>query len=187
MWQFFSNALTFVIVYLFSTFIAKFMHILNPNPKLLYVKSQCVYNFIVFPDNILFRRHNTKKKKKKKKNDRRLMLSELTFCILNQVTLIGAIVLQFIPTMPCEAIEVTFGLRYRGLDFIVDTYNQKIPLCLILFLLFTEVLFLFGDSLIRAFRNKEIRKKLGVGAIIGITAICLLCLISSVHFIYLLF
>jgi hypothetical protein len=115
------------------------------------------------------------------------MLSELTFCILNQVTLIGATVLQFIPTMPCEAIEVTFGFRHRGLDFIVDTYNQKIPLCFILFLLCTEVLFLFGDSLIRAFRNKEMRKKLGVGAIIGITAICLLCLILSVYFIYLLF
>ena len=183
MWQFFSNAFTFVIVYLLSTLIAKFMHIFNPNPKLLYVKSQCVYNFIVFPNNILSRLHNTKKKK----NDRHLMLSELTFCILNQVTLIGATVLQFIPTMPCEAIEVTFGFRHRGLDFIVDTYNQKIPLCLILFLLCTEVLFLFGDSLIRAFRNKEMRKKLGVGAIIGITAICLLCLILSVYFIYLLF
>ena len=165
------------------------MHFFNPNPKLLYVKSQCVYNFIVFPNNILSRRHNTKKKKKKKKkkNDRRLMLSELFFCVLNQVTLIGAIVLQLIPKIPCKAIKVTFGVRHRGLDFIVDTYNQKIPLCLILFLSCTEVLFLFGDSLIRAFRNKEMRKKLGVGAIIGITAICLLCLIMSVYFIYLLF
>ncbi len=183
MWQFFSNAFTFVFIYLLSTLIAKFMNIFNPNPKLLYVKSQCVYNFIVFPNNIIFRRRNIKKKK----NDRHLMLSELTFCILNQVTLIGAIALQLIPPVPCKAIEVTFGLRHRGLDFIVDTYNQKIPLCLILSLLCAEVLLLFGNSLICAFRKKEMRKKLGVGAIIGITAICLLCLILLVYFIYLLF
>ena len=115
------------------------------------------------------------------------MLSELLFCILNQVTLIGAIVLQLIPKIPCKAIEVTFGRRHRGLDFIVDTYNQKIPLCLILSLLFAEVLFLFGVPLLRAFRNKEMRKKLGVGATIGITAICLLCLALLVYFIYLMF
>ena len=179
----FSNTFTFVIVYFLSTLIAKFMHIFNPNPKLLYVKSQCVFDFIVFPNNILFRRRNTKKKK----NDRHLMLSELTFCILNQVTLIGAIVLQLFPKIPCKAIEVSFGLHHRGLDFIVDTYNHKIPLCLILSLLLAEVLFLFGSLLLRAFRNKEMRKKLGVGAIIGIIAICLLCLILSIYFLYLLF
>ena len=46
----FLNASTFVIIYLLSTFIAKVMHIFDPNPKLLYVKSQCLYNFIVFPN-----------------------------------------------------------------------------------------------------------------------------------------
>jgi len=179
----FFNASTFVIIYLLSTFIAKVMHTFDPNPKLLYVKSQCVYNFIVFPNNILSRRRNTKKKK----NDRHLMRSELTFCVLNQVTLIGTIVLQFIPAMPCEAIEITSGLRPRGLYFNVNTYNQKIPLCLILSLSCAEVLFLFLGALLRAFRNKEMRKKLGVGAMIGITAICLLCLIMLAFFIYLLF
>ena len=114
------------------------------------------------------------------------MRSELTFCILNQVTLIGAIVLQFIPAMPCEAIEIT-SMRPRGLYFNVNTYNQKIPLCLILSLSCAEVLFLFLGALLRAFRNKEMRKKLGVGAMIGITAICLLCLIMLAFFIYLLF
>jgi len=114
------------------------------------------------------------------------MRSELTFCILNQVTLIGAIVLQFIPAMPCEAIEIT-SMRPRGLYFNGNTYNQKIPLCLILSLSCAEVLFLFFGGLLRAFRNKEMRKKLGVGAMIGITAICLLCLIMLAFFIYLLF
>ena len=183
MWQFVSNAFTFVIIYLLSTLIAKFMHIFNPNSKLLYIKSQGIHNFIVFPNNVLPCGRNNKKSK----NDRRLMLSELLFCILNQVTLIGAIVLQLIPKIPCKAIEVTFGWRHRGLDFIVDTYNQKIPLCLILSLLSAEVLFLFGAPLLRAFRNKEMRKKLGVGATIGITAICLLCLALLVYFIYLMF
>jgi len=178
----FFNASTFVIIYLLSTFIAKVMHTFDPNPKLLYVKSQCLYNFIVFPNNVLSNRRNTKKKK----NNRHLMRSELTFCILNQVTLIGAIVLQFIPAMPCEAIEIT-SMRPGGLYFNVNTYNQKIPLCLILSLSCAEVLFLFFGGLLRAFRNKEMRKKLGVGAMIGITAICLLCLIMLAFFIYLLF
>ena len=182
MWQFFSNALTFVIAYLLSTLIAKVIHFFNPKPKLLYVRSQFAYHFLVFPNNLLSHRCNTKKKKK---NDRHLTLSEVIFCILNQVTLIGAIVLQFIPPMPCEVIKIN---RSGRLDFfIVDTYNQKIPFGLIFSLLCAEVLFLFGDTLLRAFRNKEMRRKLGVGAMIGITAICLLSLILLVFFIYLLF
>ena len=148
-----------------------------------YIKSQGIYNFIVFPSIIFSWRHNPQKKKK----DRHLMVSELVFCILNQVSLVGAIVLQFLPSMPCDTIEVTFGLRHRGLDFIVDSYNQKIPLCLILSLLCAEVLFLFVAPLFRAFRDKEMLKKLGVGAIIGIIAICLLCLILLIYFIYLMF
>ncbi len=183
MWQFVSNTCTFIIIYLLSTLIAKFMRFFNPNPQMYYIKSQGIYNFIAFPSIIFTWHHNTKKKKK----DRNLMLSELFFCILNQVTLVGAIILQFLPSMPCDRIEIAFGLRYRGLDFIVDSYNQKIPLCLILSLLCTEVLFLFGAPLIRAFCNKEMRKKLGVGAIIGIIAICLLCLILLIYFIYLMF
>ncbi|MBQ9806008.1 MAG: hypothetical protein IJW49_05835 [Clostridia bacterium] len=184
MWQFISNVIVFLVIYLLSTFVANFMQIFNPNPKLIYIKSQSIYNFIVFPGNIIYR---PIKKKKTCKKDTRLMLSELIFCLLNQATLVGAIVLQLIPPIPCDVIEVTFGARHRGLDFIVDTYNQKIPLCLIFSLLCTEVLFLFGAPLFRSFRDKPMRKKLGVGAIIGIIAICTLCLILLSHFIYLLF
>ena len=89
--------------------------------------------------------------------------------------------------MPCDVIEVTFGVRYRWLDFIVGTYNQKIPLCLILSLFSAELIFLFGSLLIRAFRNKEMRKRLGVGAMIGMIALCLLGFVLLIYFIYLLF
>ena len=89
--------------------------------------------------------------------------------------------------MPCDVIKVEFGARYRGLDFIVDTYNQKIPLCIIFSLVFVECLVMFGEVLLRAILDAELRKKLGTKLIIGIIALCILFLIVLGYFGYILF
>ena len=122
MWQFVSNAFTFILIYLLTTLIAKFIRffILIPRCFILNIKSRGIYDFLVFPNNIFSRNRNNKKKKK----DRHLMLSELIFCILNQVILVGAIVLQFLPSMPCDTIEVTFDWRHRGLDSLVCNHSD---------------------------------------------------------------
>ena len=89
--------------------------------------------------------------------------------------------------MPCDVIKVEFGARDRGLDFIVDTYNQKIPLCIIFSLVFVECLVMFGEVLLRAILDAELRKKLGTKLIIGIIALCILFLIVLGYFGYILF
>jgi hypothetical protein len=89
--------------------------------------------------------------------------------------------------MPCEVIEISFGRDHRWLDIIVSTYNQKIPLALILALVCIELLVLFGEIVIRAIRNAEFRKKLGKGTLLFTIALCCLFLAVSILSILMLF
>lgn len=63
MWRFISNACTFIFIYLCSACIVEILRFLDPKPKLLYIRSKGIYNFIVFPCNIIFRRLGAKKEK----------------------------------------------------------------------------------------------------------------------------
>ena len=172
--------LFFALFYLCGIILGRFRLVFNPSSKLLYIKSKFAYNLIVFPSSIIIRRRTTKKNKI---NDRYLSLSGLLFCILTQVILIMAIVLQLIPSMPCEAIE--FGIS-RRVEIIIDTYNQKIPLCLMFSLVYMEVLFQLGYAIFPMLRNKETRKKFGVGYIIGTIALCLVLLWAVIYYINLM-
>ena len=183
MWQFVSNAITFIFIYFLSVLIARYMRAFKPTPKLIFFKSSPAFNFVTFPISLI----SKKNKKKIVKKDLNLCYSELLFLIINHITLVGAIILQFVPPMPCDVIEVEFGVHYRGLDFIVDTYNQKIPLCLIFSLVLAELLIMFGEVLIRAVLDSELRKKLGIKLIIGIIALCVLFATMLIYFGYLLF
>ena len=172
---------TFTLVYLISTIVGQNMRMFTLEPKTLPIQSPTIYVFLIFPYNLIGNKINLRL------NDQKLMLSELLFCIGNQMILIGTMVLQLIPAMPCEMIAITFSQRHSSFDIVVDTYNQKIPLGAILTLVFTELLVLFGEISIRTIRNEEFRKKLGRGTVIGTIALCLLFLVGLLFSIHLLF
>ena len=172
---------TFTLIYLISTIVGQNMHMFTLEPKTLCIPSPTIYTFLIFPYSLIGNKTNLLL------NDQKLMLSELLFCIGNQIILVCTMVLQLIPAMPCEVIEITFGQRYGSFDITIDTYNQKIPLGAILTLVFTELLVLFGEITIRTIRNKEFRKKLGRGTVIGTFALCLLFLVGLLFSIQLLF
>ena len=173
--------LSFSAIYIFSAIIRQHMHIFTLEPKTIRIKSPIIYTLLVFPYSIIGNQANIRKR------GRQLMLSELLFGILNQTILVGTIILQIIPSMPCEVIEISFGRRHRWLDIIVSTYNQKIPLASILALVCIELLILFGEIVIRAIRNAEFRKKLGKGTLLFTIALCFLCLAVSILSILMLF
>ncbi len=116
------------------------------------------------------------------------MISELLFCVCNQIILAGTMILQVIPSMPCEVIELSFGRHHRWLDITLNNYNQKIPIASILVLFCIELLVLFGEIAVRAIRDAEFRKKLGKGTLIGLlVALCFLIIAGVVLFIALFF
>jgi hypothetical protein len=158
---------SFGIIYLISAIIGQHMRMFTPAPKLIHIPSPVLYNLLIFPSGLIGNQAHSRKK------DRGLTVSELFFCACNQITLVGTAVLQLIPAMPCDVVELTFGRRHRGLDMTLDTVNQKIPLAVILALCCAELLVLAGDVLIRAFRETDFRKKLGAGLLIGLLAFCL--------------
>jgi len=173
--------LTFSAIYFISTILGQNMHIFTPDPKMLRIKSPITYAILTFPYSAIGVQKVTHGK------ERGLTLSELLFCISNQMLIVGAVILQIIPSVPCEVIEISFGRHHRWLDITLSTYNQKIPLALICAVLCLELLFLFGEICIRAIRNADFRKKLGAGTLIGLLALCLLFLAGLVFFVFLLF
>ncbi len=177
-----SNAITFFIIYGFSVATAfNTFQISYPSAKILRIKSPVLYNVLVFPCSLLV---------KKSKKERKLMPIELFLCICNQITAACAVILQFLPQMPCEEIAFKLYGRYRGFSFSVDTYNQKIPMFLIIILSLTNVLLYLGSFLVLLIRDSERRKKLGrgllVGLFAGIGALCLVLLGGIGYFAYLL-
>ena len=172
--------LVFTLLYLISAIVGQNMRLFTLNPKLIHIQSPTIYSLLIFPYNIIGNKANIHLKEQK------LMLSELLFCICNQIIIVSTIILQIIPAMPCEVVEFSFGRR-SNLDIILDTYNQKIPLVAIVALSCVELLVLFGEILVRSIRNAEIRKKLGVGVLIGILALCLVFLALLIYSIYQLF
>ena len=172
---------TFGIIYSISMIIAQNMRMFTLEPKLVHIQSPTIYTLLAFPNSLILN--------KKYSTSARQCLTqlELLFCIFNQIILTGAIILQIIPSMPCEVTEITFGRRHGGFDITIDTYNQKIPLAAILALVATELLFLFGEIVIRAIRNAEFRKKLGTGALIGTIVFCLFFLAMLIFSVCLLF
>ncbi len=173
--------LSLTFIYIISTIVGQNMRIFTLDPKLIHIQSPSIYALLIFPYSFIGNKTKIRLK------DRNLMLSELIFCICNQIILVGSIILQIIPSIPCTVIEITFGHRYRGFDIILDTYNQKIPLVALLAIVGTELLVLFGEIMIRAIRNAELRKKLGVGILIGIFVLWLLLLAGLIFSICLLF
>jgi hypothetical protein len=125
--------LTFSAIYILGALIGQNMRIFIREPKLIHIKSPIIYTFLTFPVCVIAGKAVLAKNQK-------LMLSELMCCIFNQIVLVGTVILQVIPPVPCEVIELTFGLRHQGLDIVLDTYNQKIPLGAVLALLCAEVL-----------------------------------------------
>ena len=173
--------ITFLAIYVMSTVVGQNMHIFTLQPKQVQIKSSIMHAIIIFPNNFIGIKTSAHRK------DCNLMLSELLFGVLNQIILVGTIILQIIPPMPCEIVEITFGRRHRGLDIILDTYNQKIPLAALLTLLCVELLVLFGEVFIRAIRNDEFGKKLGKGVLIGIFCLMILLIIGLIFSICILF
>ena len=156
---------TFSAIYILSALIGQNMRIFIREPKFIHLKSPLIYTLLTFPICAVAGKAVLSK-------NQRLMLSELICCIFNQAIFVGTIILQTIPSIPCEALEFTFSLRHKGLDIVLDTYNQKIPLGAVLALLCAEMLIIFGEILIRAARNSDFRKNFGKGALIGIAVLC---------------
>ena len=150
-------------------------------PKFVHIQSPITYALLTLPYSFIAKKNLYTSAKQS------LTRLELLFCIFNQIILTGAIILQIVPSIPCEVVEITFGRRYSGFNITIDTYNQKIPLATVLALLATELLFLFGEIVIRAIRNAEFRKKLGRGTVIGTFALCLLFFVGLLFSIHLLF
>lgn len=170
----------FAVIYMISAVIGQHMRMFTPDPKLIPIRSPFLYSLLIFPSNLIGNRAAVRQK------DRRLTLAELLFCAFNQITLIATLLLQLIPAIPCDAVEITFSFR-RRLDTVLNTYNQKIPLAAILTLLCTELFVLAGDVLVRAIRNADFRKKLGAGLFIGLLVFDLAILAGSIFFVTMLF
>ena len=173
--------LSFSTIYILSAIIGQHMHIFTLDPKTFRIPFLTIYTFLTFPYSMIGNQTNISNK------NQQLTLSELLFCICNQTILLGTMILQIIPSMPCEMIEISFGRGHRWLDITVSTYNQKIPLASIIALICIELLFLFGEIVIRAIRNPDFRKKLGKGTLFGTFALCLLFLAVLILSILLLF
>lgn len=173
--------LTFGAIYFISTIIGQNMRIFTREPELIRIQSPTIYALLIFPYGFIT------KQRMIRMQERSLMRSELLFCIINLITLIGTVILQIMPSMPCEVLELTFGRRHRWLDITLDTYNKKIPLAAVLAICCIELLVLFGEILIRAVRDAEFGKKLGKGMFILTVALCLLFIAVLILSICLLF
>ena len=101
---------TFTLIYLISTIVGQNMHMFTLEPKTLRIPSPTIYTFLIFPYSLIGNKTNIRL------NDQKLMLSELLFCIGNQMILVGTMILQLIPAMPCEMIEITFSQRHSSFE-----------------------------------------------------------------------
>ena len=110
--------LTFSAIYILGALIGQNMRIFIREPKLIHIKSPIIYTFLTFPVCVIAGKAVLAKNQK-------LMLSELMCCIFNQIVLVGTVILQVIPPVPCEVIELTFGLRHQGLDIVLDTQEKN--------------------------------------------------------------
>ncbi len=149
--------------------------------KSITVKNRILKQIFSFPLSIFAKIKSQKFKVKKEAN----VFGIILYCI-NYIILIGSCILQFLPTIPCEAINISFGPRYRLFRFSADTYNQKIPILSIWVLLFIQVLIMLVKLVLAAITTKGAAKKIGIGAIIFFIVIILLNIVILSYFTWLL-
>ena len=117
--------ISFTVLYLLRKAIAQNLHILARNPQMVCVSSNILYTLLVFPFGLFSKKSKTRKK------DRQLTRCEVIFCLLHPLVLVGTVMLQLLPAIPSEVVEISFRLGHRWLNMTLSTYNQKIPIALI--------------------------------------------------------
>ena len=185
--QYISNVIAFFFIYSLSSLFRFILSIYSPKEKTIKINNNPLYAFLSFPIvNLRFKKSNGKKKKITRANA--FSPASIVFSIMNQLILIGAVILQFVPKIPCNVISVQFShWKHKIMSFVVDTYNQKIPLLSISLILCIQFLYMFLNILVLIIKDTELRKRLGIWAIIGVFLIILLDIAVVCHLLYLLF
>ena len=88
----------------------------------------------------------------KVENRKKLAITSFVIYVLAVVILITAIVLQFVPEMPCKPFEIP--LSKRG-GYTVYTYNTGIPLALACILTFSQIIMIMAKTTLRMYKRKE--------------------------------
>lgn len=121
----------------------------------------------------LIEAHNPYLKYVKVKDRQKLWLPAFIAYLLLAAVLLVSFVLVLLPPMPCETVEIPIG-RHGG-RISVSTYNEKVPLLLVMLFCIVEVLCILIPGTIALFRRKEEK----IGGKIGFSLIVLLFLFMA--------
>ena len=122
---------------------------------------------------ILIEARNPWLKYVKVKDRKKLWLPAFIAYLLLVAVLLASLVLVLLPPMPCEPVEIPVGRH--GATISVSTYNEKVPLLLVMLFCIVEVLCILIPTLVVLFRRKEEK----VGGKIGFSLIVLLFLFMA--------
>ena len=133
--------------------------------------------YVIIPNKtlakLLIEAHNPWLKYVKVKDRQKLWLPAFVAYLLLAAVLFASLVLVLLPPMPCETVEIPVGRH--GARISVSTYNEKVPLLLVMLFCVVEVLCILIPALVVLFRRKEEK----VGGKIGFSLIVLLFLFMA--------
>ena len=109
----------------------------------------------------------------KVKDRQKLWLPAFIAYLLLAAVLLASLVLVLLPPMPCEPVEIPVGRH--GATISVSTYNEKVPLLLVMLFCIVEFLCVLIPALVILFRTKEEK----IGGKIGFFLIVLLFLFMA--------
>ena len=137
--------------------------------------------YIIIPNKtlakILIEARNPWLKYVKVKDRKKLWLPAFVAYLLLAAVLLASLVLVLLPPMPCEPVEIPVGRR--GATISVSTYNEKVPLLLVMLFCIVEFLCVLIPALVILFRTKEEK----IGGKIGFFLVVLLFLFMAGWFI----
>ena len=157
--------LTFLYPYAFSWAYGR-----NARKKYIIVNNE-------FLRKLLINSHERHESKYVKVEDRKkLTVYSLVLYIILAVVLVMALVMMFIPEMPCEPFDLPVGRR--GGSITIDSWNDKLPMLNICLILSTVALSLFIELSYKAIvRRKTVKmKRVEIIEMILISAVTLLFL-----------
>lgn len=139
----------------------------KPNAKYITIKNKTIAN-------LLIPKRNPWLKYVKVKDRNKLRLPSLIGYISLTLLLLASLVMFLLPSLPCEPVALPFSRRSQ---ITVATYNEKIPLSLILVFLSFVLLSFIIPAFIHSFSKKA--KPIDIGSQILIFFVILLFLFMS--------
>ena len=126
--------------------------------------------YVIIPNKtlakLLIEAHNPYLKYVKVKDRQKLWLPAFIAYLLLAAVLFASLVLVLLPPMPCETVEILVGRH--GATISVSTYNEKVPLLLVMLFCIVEFLCILIPCFVLLLRTKKetVRSKIGFALIV---------------------